>query len=51
MKYAADKRTSKLAFLAFLVVVVYLAFFRFNIEAAYTHTVAGVSSMLSIFGL
>ncbi len=51
MRHAGDKRTSKLAFLAIAFVFIYLAFFRFDLAAAYAYTVTGARSMLSIFGI
>jgi len=51
MEYRDDRHGPKLLFLAFLVVGVYLAFFNFDIRAAYEYTVAQVGGFFSLFGL
>jgi hypothetical protein len=46
MKYSDSNNGSKLIFYAIVVILIYLAFFGFNIPAAYRYT---VSSVVSIF--
>jgi len=51
MQYSDDRHGPKLFFLAFIVVGVYLAFFNFNIFAAYEYTAAQVGAMFGLVGL
>lgn len=39
MRYSEEKHGSKLVFIAIIIVIIYLAFFNFNIEEAYKFTV------------
>lgn len=39
MKYAHDKRGNKLLLLVFVALVIYLSFFRFDVDAAFKFTV------------
>jgi len=48
MDYRDDRRGSKFIFLAIIIVVLYLAFFNFDVRAAYDYTVFQIGSMFSL---
>ncbi len=48
MKYANDKKGGKLFFLVFLFLVIYLAFFRFDIGKAVSYTVEQNQALWSV---
>lgn len=50
MKNASDRRSSKLLLLCFVFVFFYLAFFSFDLGAAYEYTKAQVGIMLGVLG-
>ncbi len=49
MRYENDKSGSKFLFIALFIIVLYLAFFNFDLRAAYTFTVANALSSLRLF--
>lgn len=51
MKYHDDKNGPKYFFLVVVVLFLYLAFFQFNIQTAYTYTVTQAAEFLHSFGL
>jgi hypothetical protein len=47
MRYRDDKQGSKLLFFAIAIIIVYIAFFNFNIPAAYEYTVTSVEGFFN----